>query len=136
MASQKSLSAEGWGAWTQDAIVGPWGIAPNRVMGPRTLTTELGPHQNKQGLTTVGSAPVERSLPELGSCRLPHNVLLMPRKEPEGGPVELGEAADCITDHVATWISSQQLRLKMAKRSPFFLSPKPRASKLSHLAKQ
>ena len=80
MASQKSLSAEGWGAWTQDAIVGPWGIAPNRVMGPRTLTTELGPHQNKQGLTTVGSAPVERGLPELGGCRLPHKVLLMPRK--------------------------------------------------------
>lgn len=80
LASQKSLSAEGWGAWTQDAIVGPWGIAPNRALGPRTLTTELGPHQNKQGLTTVGSAPVERGLPELGSCRLPLKVLLTPRK--------------------------------------------------------
>lgn len=35
----------GGGPWTQDPNVGPWGIAPNRVMGPRTLSTELRLHQ-------------------------------------------------------------------------------------------
>lgn len=38
--------------------------------------------------------------------------------------VELREAVDYITNHTATWISSKQLRLEMAKRTPLFFFPK------------
>lgn len=49
--------------------------------------------------------------------------------------VELREAVDYITNHTATWTSRKQLRLEMAKE-PLVFSPKPEASKLSHLVQQ